>query len=93
MTDALWIAFLAIVVVGLAIPIFRVMRRPDPPDEFAFSPDATAAELGPVLQRLAARIDALEGEVDDLSATVEQLRDENEVLQRMIENRPEARGR
>ena len=89
MTSVLWIAFLAIAVIGLAIPVVRAVRRSDA--DPIRDLEATS-DLIPVVRQLAARIDALEGEVDDLSATVEALRDDNEVLQRMIENRSEPGG-
>lgn len=89
MTSVVWVVFLALVVIGLAIPVVRAIRRPDTEPALDLE---TPDDLIRVVRQLAARVDALEGEVDDLSATVAALRDDNEVLQRMIENRSESGG-
>ena len=66
-------------VVALDTPIGRALRRrAEPP-----APDQSA-ELG----ALARRVEQLEGEVDDLSRAVEVMREENQSLQKVIEDAP-----
>lgn len=51
-------------------------------------PQAPAADIG----ELAKKVDLLEGEVDDLHRAVEQLQEENQFLQRLIEESPPRPG-
>jgi hypothetical protein len=45
----------------------------------------------PDLAALARKVDLLEGDVDDLSRAVDQLREENQFLQRLLEDQPPTR--
>lgn len=45
-------------------------------------------QVSPDLAALVRKVDLLEGDVDDLSRSVELLREENQFLQRLIEDQP-----
>lgn len=79
-----------ILLVALLIPIFGILvdspigralaRRLEGPDAGGLPP----ANLG----ELAKKVDLLEAEVDDLTTAVETLREENQFLQRLLEESP-----
>lgn len=73
-----------VLLVVLVIPIFAVLT--DSPMGRALARrlegrNATPAELTELIQR----VEMLSGEVDDLSRTVEQLKEENQFVQRLLE--------
>jgi hypothetical protein len=67
-----------VVVVLVDSPIGRAIARR------LEGPDATP----PALAEMAKKIEVLEGEVDELSRSVDTLRDENRFLQKLIEEGP-----
>jgi hypothetical protein len=76
-----------LVLVALMIPIFAVLV--DSPIGRALArrlegPEATP----PQLADLARKVEVLETEVDDLGRAVESLREENQFLQRLLEDQP-----
>jgi hypothetical protein len=79
-----------ILLVALLIPIMGILI--DSPIGRALArrlegPDQTP----PLLSELAKKVDLLESEVDDLTRSVESLKDENLFLQRLIEDAPARR--
>ncbi len=79
-----------ILLVALLIPIMGILI--DSPIGRALArrlegPDRTP----PLLSELAKKVDLLESEVDDLTRSVESLKDENLFLQRLIEDAPARR--
>jgi hypothetical protein len=79
-----------ILLVALLIPIMGILI--DSPIGRALArrlegPDRTP----PLLTELAKKVDLLESEVDDLTRSVESLKDENLFLQRLIEDAPARR--
>jgi len=70
-------------VVGILVdsPIGRAFARrlEGPPD------------VPPVLGDLARRVELLEGEVEEMGRSVDQLREENQFLQRLLEDQPPSR--
>jgi len=81
-----------IILVALMIPVVGILV--DSPIGRAFArrlegTDQAAPDLG----ALTRKVDLLESEVEDLGRSVEQLREENQFLQRLIEDQPGPRQR
>lgn len=81
-------ALIGVLVLALLIPIFAIVV--DSPIGRAIAgrlqgPDPTPV---PGLADLARKVELLETEVDDLTRSMEQLREENQWLQRLIEDAP-----
>lgn len=80
-----------IILVALMIPVVGILV--DSPIG-----KAVARRIGgedrvpPDLAALVRKVELLEGDVDDLSRSVEQLREENQFLQRLIEDQPPSRS-
>jgi hypothetical protein len=82
------LALIGVLLLALLIPIFAIVV--DSPIGRALAgrlqgPDRT---LPPGMGELAQKVDLLETEVDDLTRAVDQLREENQFLQRLIEDTP-----
>jgi uncharacterized SAM-binding protein YcdF (DUF218 family) len=77
-----------ILLVALMIPIFGIVV--DSPIGRAIARRLEGPELAvpPNLAELAKKVELLEGEVDDLNRAVESLREENQFLQRLLEESP-----
>lgn len=77
-----------IMLVALMIPIFGIVV--DSPIGRAIARRLEGNEAGtpPNVLELAKKVDLLESEVDDLSRAVDTLREENQFLQRLLEESP-----
>lgn len=79
-----------ILLVALLIPIFGILV--DSPIGRALARRLEGPEAGALppsnLSELAKKVDLLEAEVDDLTNAVEALREENQFLQRLLEESP-----
>lgn len=74
-----------IILVALMIPVVGILV--DSPIGRAFARRLEGPEaVPPDLAALARRVELLEGEVDDLGRSVDQLREENQFLQRLLED-------
>jgi len=74
-----------IILVALMIPVVGILV--DSPIGRAFARRLEGPEaVPPDLAALSRRVELLEGEVDDLGRSVEQLREENQFLQRLLED-------
>lgn len=75
-----------ILLVALMIPILGIVV--DSPIGRAIARKVEGPDAGPIpgIADLAKKVDLLESEVDDLSVAVEQLREENQFLQRLLED-------
>jgi peptidoglycan hydrolase CwlO-like protein len=70
---------LLIPIMGIVVPIGRALaRRLEGPQE-----------VPPALTELAKKVELLEAEVDDLMRSVQALQDENQFLQRLLEDPPQ----
>ncbi len=77
----------AFLLVALMIPVLSILL--DSPVGRALARRVEGPEAPPPpLSDLAKRVELLESEVDDLTRTVEGLKDENAFLQRLIEDAP-----
>lgn len=77
-----------VILVALMIPIFGIVV--DSPIGRALARRLEGPEPGvpPSLVELGRKVELLEGEVDDLNRAVEALREENQFLQRLLEEAP-----
>lgn len=79
-----------IILVALMIPVVGILV--DSPIGRALARRLGGEEqVPPDLAALVRKVDLLEGDVDDLSRSVEQLREENLFLQRLLEDQPPQR--
>jgi cell division protein FtsB len=79
----LWILLLLVILVGLTIPILSIVL--DSPIAHRLFESRQPIEPR-VIAELTAKIERLEAEVDDLNRSVEALREENEFVQRLLED-------
>lgn len=78
-----------ILLVALMIPIMGIVVDSPIGRAFARKLEGPDAHIPPGLAELAKKVDLLESEMDDLTASVESLREENQFLQRLIEESPQ----
>jgi hypothetical protein len=77
-----------IMLVALMIPIFGIVVDSPIGRAIARRLEGPEAAVPPNLVELGKKVDLLEAEVDDLSRAVEALREENQFLQRLLEDSP-----
>jgi len=84
-----WILLSLVLIVALLIPILAIVLD-SPALRHAFERRAGGGMSLREIQDLTAKVNTLEGEVEDLGRTVQLLREETQFLQRLLEN-PEQR--
>lgn len=77
-----------IMLVALLIPIFGIVVDSPIGRAIARRMEGPEAATPPGLSELSKKVELLETEVDDLSRAVESLREENQFLQRLLEESP-----
>jgi hypothetical protein len=77
-----------IMLVALMIPIFGIVVDSPIGRAIARRMEGPEAAAPPGLSELSKKVELLETEVDDLSRAVESLREENQFLQRLLEESP-----
>lgn len=79
-----------IILVALMIPVVGILV--DSPIGRAFARRLEGpGDTPPAIGDLVRRVEALEGEVEEMSRSVDQLREENQFLQRLLEDQPASR--
>jgi len=81
-------ALIGVLLLALLIPIFAIVVDSPIGRALAGRLQGPDPSIPPGLGDLARKVDLLETEVDDLTRSVEQLREENQFLQRLIEESP-----
>jgi hypothetical protein len=77
-----------ILLVALMIPIFGIVVDSPIGRAIARRLEGPETTIPPNLVELSKKVDLLEAEVDDLGRAVETLREENQFLQRLLEESP-----
>jgi predicted RNase H-like nuclease (RuvC/YqgF family) len=77
-----------IMLVALMIPIFGIVVDSPIGRAIARRMEGPEAAVPPGISELTKKVEVLETEVDDLSRAVESLREENQFLQRLLEESP-----
>lgn len=77
-----------VILVALMIPIFGIVVDSPIGRALARRLEGQDPTVPPNLVELGRKVELLEGEVDDLNRAVEALREENQFLQRLLEEAP-----
>lgn len=77
-----------LLLVALLIPILGIVFDSPIGRALARRVEGPAAPDAPGMDQLARKVDLLESEVDDLTRAVQELKEENQFLQRLIEDMP-----
>jgi hypothetical protein len=77
-----------ILLVALMIPIFGILVDSPIGRAIARRLEGPEATVAPPMAELAKKVELLESEVDDLARAVDTLREENQFLQRLLEESP-----
>jgi len=81
-------ALIAVLVIALMIPIFGILVDSPIGRALARRLEGGDPAVPPNLVELGKKVDLLEADVDDLSRAVEALKEENQFLQRLLEESP-----
>jgi len=81
-------ALIAVLVIALMIPIFGILVDSPIGRALARRLEGGDPAVPPNLVELGKKVELLEADVDDLSRAVEALKEENQFLQRLLEESP-----